>query len=33
MTEEQKEQFIRSKIAKTEECILGGEKYGVKYIS
>lgn len=33
MTREQKEQFIRSRIAKTEECILGGEKYGVEYIS
>lgn len=33
MSKEQKEQFIRSRIAKTKECILGGEKYGVKYIS
>ena len=33
MSKEQREQFIRSRIAKTEECILGGEKYGVKYIS
>ena len=32
MSKEQREQFVRSRIAKTEECILGGEEHGVKYI-
>lgn len=31
-TEEQKEQYVRSYLAKCEEYLVGGEKYGVRYI-
>ena len=33
MSKEQKEQYLKSMVSKTEECLIGGEKYGVKYIS
>ena len=33
MTKEQKEQYLRLLTSKTDECLVGGEKYGVKYIS